>query len=890
MSSKLLSLLTVLPAAVLASTDGAVYANGIVRYDITPKRDGSLYTIPLKLGTPGQSVPFKIDTGKSETWANPRCTSSVDPAFCQTQQRFTMSSTLIDLGVQGSALTREGISDGYVSFQYVADYVGVGQARITQQIFGVSYDSTAAVVSTLGLGPDLNGFTASYPLFLDNMVNQGLINSRAFSLDLKSFGGSGGSIIFGGVDTKKFQGELVKLPIIPGSQTPDATTRYWVYVNEISVSKEDGSVANAYETPEGGRGQPVYIDSGSAFSTLPGSIVNNIIAAFPSAVLNEPSGLYQVDCEGPEDVSVDFTFMDTTISVPYKDFIYNTGNICFLGVKEGDNSKAALGANFLRAAYVVFDQNNRNIHLAQTGDCGSELVPIEAGADGIPSVNGCAVPVTTTEASSTTTTEATSTETEATTTTTTTAESTTETTEAATTESDTETTEATTTESATETTESATTTEAPTATETDSDDECEETETASETVTESATESATESSTDVIPTITATDAPVTTTDSPITTTDSPITTTDSPITTTDSPITTTDSPITTTAEPTSDVDRTITYTSVYTATITSCAPTVTNCPNRPRVSVITQVITATTSVCPETTGAYTLTVPGTSGSSKVVTLTLTPHPVVPNPTPTPITVCPGGCGNGGGGVPQPSQPAGHTVPAIPSHPVEPVQPPHESHPSVPGQPPHGSNPSGPGQPPHESHPSPPGNPIHPAPATPTTLIPNPVPHPSHGHGGGSPSPTGSLGGGHHNGTVPAKPVVSGPVEVNAAGRVAGLSGLASGLLAVVVLAVGFIIHLFQISTLITLLPLIALALPSINATHGLKWTGVAIPSQPEITLHGYLDEITSQILSINSNYSPSTLNTTSLSSLGSGEEVTCRAMATGYRSQITKQQ
>lgn len=47
-----------------------------------------------------------------------------------------------------------------------------------------------------------------------------------------------------------------------------------------------------------------------------------------------------------------------------------------------------LGDTFLRAAYVVYDQDNRNLHLAQAANCGTSLVAISTGADAVPSVTG----------------------------------------------------------------------------------------------------------------------------------------------------------------------------------------------------------------------------------------------------------------------------------------------------------------------------------------------------------------------------------------------------------------------------------------------------------------------------------------------------------------------
>ena len=47
-----------------------------------------------------------------------------------------------------------------------------------------------------------------YSLMLSNMAKQGVIASRAFSLDLRDFDNTTGSLIFGGVDKSKFSGSL----------------------------------------------------------------------------------------------------------------------------------------------------------------------------------------------------------------------------------------------------------------------------------------------------------------------------------------------------------------------------------------------------------------------------------------------------------------------------------------------------------------------------------------------------------------------------------------------------------------------------------------------------------------------------------------------------------
>jgi hypothetical protein len=37
----------------------------------------------------------------------------------------------------------------------------------------------------MGAGPDLEGWDSAYPLVIDSLAQQGLTNSRAFSMDLR---------------------------------------------------------------------------------------------------------------------------------------------------------------------------------------------------------------------------------------------------------------------------------------------------------------------------------------------------------------------------------------------------------------------------------------------------------------------------------------------------------------------------------------------------------------------------------------------------------------------------------------------------------------------------------------------------------------------------------
>ncbi|PHH83304.1 hypothetical protein CDD82_2274 [Ophiocordyceps australis] len=352
--------------------------------DLTPQKHGFFYSIQIQMGTPPQPVGVNFDTGSDELWVNPVCSRSTDPAFCQSFGRFNGSQTFVDLKRNGSIQYGTGFAD----LEYGYDFVQIGSARVSQQIFGVATDSSFASSGILGVGPSLDGWNSSYPLVMDSMSNQGFINSRAFSLDIRSIESQRGSVIFGGLDTKKYSGQLEKRPIIPSTASPDGYTRYWIYMDGLGVTTGNGSSVTIMDKVNG---QGMLLDSGYTVSALPKALFNKLKDAFPQ-VTKPPQGsdLWRVPCSvGDSKGHVDFKFGKTVINVPFRDFIWKQpeDGSCVLGAIP-DDSFPVLGDTFLRAAYVVYDWDNRNIHLANNEDCGSKLVPIGKGPDAVPSIMG----------------------------------------------------------------------------------------------------------------------------------------------------------------------------------------------------------------------------------------------------------------------------------------------------------------------------------------------------------------------------------------------------------------------------------------------------------------------------------------------------------------------
>lgn len=342
---------------------------------------GSFYTIPLSIGTPGNRVDVVFDTGSWELWVDPNCAKARTPSFCAQFGRLTQSSSLQYLNSQ----TNLTYGTGWAYIEYAQDTVAVGSSRIQKQIFGVARDSAFWETGILGAGPSPKGFNdPERPyLFIDTLAKEGITKSRAFGLDLAGIDSDRGSVVFGGVDKKKFRGTLERLPIVPAASSPDGFARYWVNLDGLSLTAGD-------QTTQVIGPQVVFLDSGAQLSTFPQPVVDQIVSFFPGAQATQ-NGQYQVDCGlRSSKNTLNFKFGKTTIKVSYFDFIYQYPGTtyCYLGVRPAFEKMYSLGDSFLRSAYVVYDQDHQELSVAQGDDCGTNLVAIGPGPAG-PLVGDC---------------------------------------------------------------------------------------------------------------------------------------------------------------------------------------------------------------------------------------------------------------------------------------------------------------------------------------------------------------------------------------------------------------------------------------------------------------------------------------------------------------------
>lgn len=192
-----------------------------------------LFTDLVNISIGGQTTTVILDTGSFELWVNPNCSlaatgSQYNTDLCEITGRYnpTLSNTSVKLDQDYTATYGKGSTNG----SYYSDTVEVGGLSVKDQHFAVASNSESNPLGILGIGPDpYGGYNMSepdigvdldtymenpYSLLLTSMVSQGLINTRAFSLDMGGLDNATGAFILGGIDKGRFEGALQTFPLL----------------------------------------------------------------------------------------------------------------------------------------------------------------------------------------------------------------------------------------------------------------------------------------------------------------------------------------------------------------------------------------------------------------------------------------------------------------------------------------------------------------------------------------------------------------------------------------------------------------------------------------------------------------------------------------------------
>ncbi|KAJ9151831.1 Acid protease [Pleurostoma richardsiae] len=421
--------------AVAASTLLAAAANaqnGVVRWDIERrelrpklgKRAGDTfeevitneqarggYFATCQVGTPGQDLTLQLDTGSSDIWV-PYSQSSV----CEGTTTSTNACTFGSFNPDNSS-TFDDVGEGQFDISYVdgshsrgdyfTDAFEIGGANLSNLTMGLGID-TDIPYGLVGVGYALNeaivsdtqSASSAYPNLPLAMQEEGLINTNAYSLWLNDLDSSTGNILFGGIDTEKYKGDLTRIEIYKDSNS-GAFSSFIVALTSLEAYSSSGSdTLTSQSFPIA-----VVLDSGTTLSYLPTDLAEQVwqetgavysadigLAVIPCS-MQDSDGYFSFGFAGPNgpriNVTMDELVLDlTTGQAPtFSSGAYKGQDACEFGIQNFSSDPFLLGDTFLRSAYVVYDLENNEIGMAPTdfNATDSNIVAFESKGATIPS-------------------------------------------------------------------------------------------------------------------------------------------------------------------------------------------------------------------------------------------------------------------------------------------------------------------------------------------------------------------------------------------------------------------------------------------------------------------------------------------------------------------------
>lgn len=356
------------------NSDGSVDA-------VLTQNQGLEYLVNITVGTPPQKLAVTLDTGSSDLWipaaSAPLCLKgqcdfgSFDPSSSSTYQIVQQGGFNITYAAPGDTDAGDWGSDTITidgSSPIDSQQIGVASSLFDQHgVMGVGFDTNEA---------NNDGVGGVYPSVMDNLVTSGIIKRKAFSLYLNDRNASTGSIILGGIDTTKYSGDLVALPLQASSE--GGVREYFVTLTGVSFTDATGKTTQL--SPDG-YAQATLLDSGTTNTLLTNDVFDSLALGFGATLDAQGSGTYVIPCSlANSKGSINYSFGGQggiTIQVPVADVVgsqeYTSDNYddpsggcaLSLGTLSDSGGSSILGDSFLRSAYAVFDLENQVAALAQ---------------------------------------------------------------------------------------------------------------------------------------------------------------------------------------------------------------------------------------------------------------------------------------------------------------------------------------------------------------------------------------------------------------------------------------------------------------------------------------------------------------------------------------------
>ncbi|KOS23424.1 putative aspartic-type endopeptidase opsB [Escovopsis weberi] len=349
------------------------------------------YFVEVEVGTLGQRLTLQLDTGSSDVWV-----PSSDASICR---KGMFNIQYVDGSGSKGDYIQDSFTMGAANVQNLTMGLGLSTS-IPNGLIGVGYRTNEASIQTTG---------KTYPNLPVAMQQDGLINSIAYSLWLNDLGASQGSILFGGIDTEKFVGNLTTLDLQPTSSRGDAIAEFSVNLYSLDATSSSGTDSLLGSVPD----VVAILDSGTTLTYLPqqwaeqawdvvGAIYEPAVqlALVPCSMMNS-EGHFTFGFAGPNGPKVNVPMNELVLDVtggqqprfpsgPYKNQL-----VCEFGIVNETSAPYLLGDTFLRSAYIVYDLVNDQVAIGTTNfnATKSNIVPFSKMGAPIPSAKAVAGPL-----------------------------------------------------------------------------------------------------------------------------------------------------------------------------------------------------------------------------------------------------------------------------------------------------------------------------------------------------------------------------------------------------------------------------------------------------------------------------------------------------------------
>lgn len=274
--------------------------------------------------------------------------------------------------------------------------MGLGlETDIAYGLVGVGYSNNEASLNSPN--PE------EYPNLPIVMRNEGHIQTNAYSLWLNDLGASTGNILFGGIDTDKYKGDLIRISVQADPQTRSISS-FIVELTSLEAHSSSGQDALSSSTSP----VPVVLDSGTTFSYLPQDLAEQVwkeVSAVYYKIGTDGSGAPVVPCAlannkgyfafgfgGDGGPVIQVGMDELVLPIATQEIQFDSGPnqgkaACQFGIQNFTGGHFLLGDTFLRSAYVVYDLENDEIAIAPTdfNATTSNVIPFPSRKAVIPS-------------------------------------------------------------------------------------------------------------------------------------------------------------------------------------------------------------------------------------------------------------------------------------------------------------------------------------------------------------------------------------------------------------------------------------------------------------------------------------------------------------------------